>query len=512
MLIAAGLNPLWFSSTNGFLCQIYGTAALVFFLAVLSRLLPETRQNAGGAVLLALAASLVTSVYSELMPIVGFASIAWLAGCFFKEGTWARTRHMAVLSVGCISCYLFFANIEILRSLKAIWIMANMNGVGAHLDWTALHYWTFLMGAKRFLSFTDLPIRAGTMVALAVATSFFCFGLMRGIRSYRTLPIFASLFLLACLGAYFRWFARDPWSGAIGHTWNQFKLCKWSYPLIVVVQASGIGVLSRKRTLIDRSVVPFVCVLFIILNVWRVSNDVKFTIVNYHRLYQSKHPLASLQTLRHQIDAINPSALYFFAAEKDPLRSITIPYLLTPRPFYNAWPADCFPQPSPVCFPPFPTSVIGLRYGDPPFEKAQRQLECGLCLVDLRHSFIARVEESATRHRQSTDQVEVGIGYEETFLELWSPQTTSGSLSFGLYPAKTDTFPPHWKLHVIVDGDVKHELIVSCAESVTIPIDARSGITRILIFCSDGNIQAGPRVDLSPTVFMTHCQFTSGRH
>ncbi len=46
---------------------------------------------------------------------------------------------------------------------------------------------------------------------------------------------------LALAGAlgYYALFVTDPWTGRTGHTWSAFKLVQWSYPLVFLLQCAG---------------------------------------------------------------------------------------------------------------------------------------------------------------------------------------------------------------------------------------------------------------------------------
>jgi len=214
----------------------------------------------------------------------------------------------------------------------AVLFMAGLNGVGWRLDWSSLDYWSFATGAR------DYNARHWwSLAAVVMGTALFGIGVARRLRTRRVWPVLQALLVLTALAAYYHWCVRDPWTHAIGQTWNQFKLCKWSYALIVAAQAAGLhyvlrlGVFRRKlpnrfamaasgRAVFLPSARPaswggvLLGAAWLTLLVASTSapwSHAKFMAAYYQRLMDSKTPLSSARSLQNRVELLGAPSLYF---------------------------------------------------------------------------------------------------------------------------------------------------------------------------------------------------------
>ena len=175
--VAAGYNPLAFSALNSFLCQVYGTAVLGFALAVLSRLFVRANWNAGAAALFAAAAALLLTVYSELAPFLAGVCLLYLAVALVRAWRTAQLRPFLRFAGMTLLFLLLFANIEVIRAVRGVLFMKQLNGVGWHLDWNDSGFWSFVMGVRPY----RFPFVGRKLLVLTIlATILFAAGVVSG--------------------------------------------------------------------------------------------------------------------------------------------------------------------------------------------------------------------------------------------------------------------------------------------------------------------------------------------
>jgi hypothetical protein len=505
-LLTAGVNPLSYSAGNGFFCQVYGTAALSFGLAVLGRLYARTHWTFGGAALFATAAALLVSVYSELSPFLAAAALAYLpaAGLYaWRAGYLRRFLGFA----GCVVALLIsFAHVELVRAARSVLIMASLNGVGFHLNWSGLDYWSFAIGAREF----DRA-RWWSLTAAALGTALLIVGVARSARARRAWPALQGLLALAALAAYFHWCARDPWTHAIGHTWNQFKLCKWSYALIVAAQAAGLhhvlrlGVFRRelpRRVAVaagGRAVILLssarpasrggallgaACLTILVASAAAHWAHAKTLASAYQALMNSKTPLNSTRSLRDRVRLLGVPSLYLIPqTDVTPCHFNLIQYLIYPLKVSTGGTGE-----------PAPADAVGLMVGAPPFTPYRKALPCGLFAVDLQEPFVVRVESSNGLERNAAGEAFTWVGSEAVMVEFWGSRTGEGTLSFdcGAGPSLPETLTR--RLLASQENGPELEVTVEAGPgaSVSLPVTIRPGLNRLKLRCGDTPSRSGP--------------------
>jgi hypothetical protein len=234
-LAAVAINPLHFTASNGFYNQLFGTANLLFALAILARVQQPRAWNTGGACLLGLIISTQMSFYGELTPFVGLAALVCCARAARRARRRGQGRLLLLFGFKTLLTVTFVANYEIFRNLHALAAMVGLQAVGWHHSWSFRNYWTFVMGVRGY----DIGESMMTNGAVVLATLCLLQGLGHMVKSPQTMPLAACLSLFGCLTVFYAGFARDPWTHLRGHTWNLVKLCMWMYPFTLGVQLAG---------------------------------------------------------------------------------------------------------------------------------------------------------------------------------------------------------------------------------------------------------------------------------
>ena len=175
--VAAGYNPLAFSALNSFLCQVYGTAVLGFALAVLCAIRAgELERSRGRPVCRGcrLAAHGVQRIgplpRRRLSAVPGRGRARWRTA---QLRPFLRFAGMTLLFL------LLFANIEVIRAVRGVLFMKQLNGVGWHLDWNDSGFWSFVMGVRPY----RFPFVGRKLLVLTIlATILFAAGVVSGAR------------------------------------------------------------------------------------------------------------------------------------------------------------------------------------------------------------------------------------------------------------------------------------------------------------------------------------------
>ena len=304
-LLVGGSNPISFSAALGFPCQLYGAAVLLFTLSVLARLQARLRRDLGGAALFALPAALQLSAYSEMAPVLAVACLVYLAVVATRAARSGRLRRFLAFAGAAVGFFVVIANFEIIRAVHAILFMMGVS-TGWHVDWPAFEYWSFTLGVRAH----SMPTR-GLLVPTVLCSALFVIGAAYGLRRRRAWPPLAALLVLASLTVYFRWFARDTFTGDIGNTFSLFKLTNWAFTLVVAVQGAGLHALLCRTPRRRKVVLGAACVLAVLVSAQRHWDESKRRVSMFQDFARSATPLSSVRALQRQVDELSASSLYF---------------------------------------------------------------------------------------------------------------------------------------------------------------------------------------------------------
>ncbi len=219
----------------------------------------------------------------------------------------------------------------------------------------------------------------------------------------------------------------------MGHTWNLFKLCKWSYTLVAAAQGAGLQFFLRRLPRLQVRLAAAACLPVIAASLFLHGWEARATARESHGFVQSKTPLASMRELRRQVDDLRPSALYFIPRpDSDPHYISVITSVLYTHAFLNGWSDRRLAYYAPTCvadrnpWPP-PDGLLGVMVGAPPFDAPLRRLPCGVSAVDLRRPFVVRV-----------DNTDAASG---TAVEVWSPNAGTATLTIAASPRSAGGAP-----------------------------------------------------------------------
>ncbi len=414
-------------------------------------------------------------MYSELSPALAVASVFYLAPAALRAWRTARLRRFLGFAAAAVLLFGLFANVEVVRAVHAVAFTAGVNGVGWHFDWSPLEYWAFAMGARPYPMFLT-PGRLAVVLALTAAcTALFLGGLGVAARRRRSWPVLGCFLVLAGLAAYFLWLGRDPWTGAVGHTWNLFKLCKWSYTLVAAAQGAGLQFLLRRLPRLQVRLAAAACLPVVAASLFLHGWEARATARESHGFVQSKTPLASMRELRRQVDDLHPAALYFIPRpDSDPHYVSVITSVLYAYAFLNGWSDPRLAYYHPACvadrnpWPP-PDGLLGVMVGAPPFDAPLRRLPCGVSAVDLRRPFVVRIDNA-----DAAPPPAVGVGPGTATIVLWSPRAGPGTLTLAAPRPESGE-----ARLAVAPEDGREREIPFRGGAADVPLSLRAGLNRV---------------------------------
>lgn len=495
LALAVTCNSLTLSSGNGFFCQVYGTAVLTFGLAVLSRLLAPSSWRPGHAALLGLTLATQFSMYSELSPLLGLAALAVAGSALWRRPHRPRLARFAGLVL--IALFLL-ANFELVRATRSVLFMVRMNAVGWHIAWNSAQYARLAVGFFATAQCMRLgPPILGSLdgVAGAVAGVVCLLGLARVLRNRRALPLVTTALVLAGLAVCYRFGVRDPWTGEVGHTWNLFKLSKWSFAVVAPLQVAGAALLASKLprprlAAVLGSVAVAGCALIPHL---RYAGGMVDMVA---QVFGGPARLPELRQLCHRIDERAPRRLYVVSEPIESLPRWFPGCMLCPRPFANGWPGlhlfdideSCADQPD-----AFEPGTLFLQHGVPPFAEPLERLPFGYSIVDGTRPLLFRVRtgDGKAWTLQGANGFPVGAAPVELF--VLSPRAGPVVLSLVVREGTGRR-----ELCVTDPAGTLHTLTVDTAGGMVLPVELPAGVSSLELTCPEGKAGievTGARVD-----------------
>ena len=356
---ATALNPLYTSIHQGFQPQMYGTAFLLVAIALLCRASRRMFWSRGHAFFLASVGSAFVSSYSEMAPILAFAAIVYCARMICRRDdrdSWLRFAAWTVFML------IVLGHVEWLRAVRALNAALGVT-VGYPISWNDVEYIGFAVGQLHF-QHRDSQV-SGRLIFIAVACLLVVLGMSRNMRDRRTFLPAVALLVFVGMALWFRFGAIDPRTGDIGHRWSLFKVVKWSFPLLLVIQFAGLALLLRRWRLH-----PAACLLPGIL-----ALAMSYT---YHREYNqwaghatrnlstSGMPLAEWKALGEELHRRGVTTIYLEHPGKLRQPHILLPMVLHSHRFVNGW-KGCELEELRECGPtnlPPGTAILRIGHGE----------------------------------------------------------------------------------------------------------------------------------------------------
>lgn len=385
---AAALNPLYTSAHQGFQPQLYGTAYLAFIVAVLARAGRHSFRTPANAILLALAAVTLVSVYSELAPLAALTAAGWFVLGVVRSRNERNVRGFVRFTSLTALLLILIGNYEWYRAWHAVRAAIGV-AVGSPIPWADGEFWGFALGNLPFNHRT--PIDAGRATLVSVSSILILIGAVRMARDRRAAVVGMALLTFALMTAYFRFVATDPFSGAVGHRWSLFKLCKWAYPLLLVVQFAGLAALLPRGRL--RPVLFIAPGLLALTGSWAGHKEYNRWAARATSAFaDSTRPLDEWDRLAAELDRVGEGPVYLIRRDGDRAPDVLLPYVLRDRPFVNGWRGCDLKDARAVDAGALPTGTIVLMYGVPPFERDGEPLPAGMTRLDAARPHLTHFE------------------------------------------------------------------------------------------------------------------------
>jgi hypothetical protein len=532
--VAIACNSLTYSEAAGFFCQVYGTGLLAFGLALLSRLPAPANWRPGHAALLGIVLPAQASAYSEVLPVLALATLGvggyalWRARrsgwhtfaapagprgaprgnggresmahpSLAAHSPWSHLGRLFRFAGLSLLAVVLFGNWECVRAARGVLFMTRLNGVGSHIPWGPAEYARFALGFFASPAFLDpshtVPARED-WITCALAGAACLVGVGVALRHRRGLALGVAGLVFAGLAAYFGLRAHDPWTGAVGHTWNLFKLSKWSFALVAPFQVAGLAALVR-RLHRPQLVTLLACAALACLALpiqWQFGR----LVVGEVHAHSGPARLSDLGRLCRRIDSHAPRRLYLASAPTTGWERWLPAFLLCPRPFANGWKgSEMFETPEAMADRPdaFEPGTLYLLHGVPPFSPPLERLPFEYSILDGSRPVLFHVENvNGVEGRLGSAEGCTWLGTAPAGLFILSPRAGPAELSFTVEPGPCLPETARRSLRLTDEAGTSRERTVEAGPGATVvfPITLAVGINRLELRCLDQPTRAHP--------------------
>ncbi|HYN01869.1 MAG TPA: hypothetical protein VE359_05460 [Vicinamibacteria bacterium] len=312
LVFAVVPHALYWGHHNGFLQQTYALAVLLLGVVLLARSARPPQFSLGNAALCAILFAFLLAVYVPLLPALGLVGALALLQGFRRARRRGTQRRFAAWAGAMATLFVLLG----LRDL--IGVVLRMRGfmtdvAGGHVPLSAVEFFQFALGARVFAP-GSTSVESWPWTALNRGLAPFTLGLalcglglaLRRERS-RGLGAVAALFGGAIL--YYALAVEDPWKHRLGHTWNVFKLCQWSYPVVLLLAALGLRALVRRtrpRARLVVSTLALLAPLSLAPAHWVWSEQLGLTM---REVLSGERPLEELPGLKRRFQALPPGPI-----------------------------------------------------------------------------------------------------------------------------------------------------------------------------------------------------------
>ena len=257
-------HALYWGHHNGFLQQTYALAVLLLGVVLLARSARPPRFSLGNAALGAIPFAFLLAVYLPLLPALGLVGALALVQGFRRARRRGAERRFAAWAGGVAALFVLLG----LRDL--VGVVLRMRGfmtdvAGGHVPLAAVEFFQFALGARVFApgstSVESWPWTALNRALAPLTLGLALYGLGLALRRERSRGLGAVAALFGGAILYYALAVEDPWKHRLGHTWNVFKLCQWSYPVALLLAALGLRALVRRTRPRARLVVSSLALL-----------------------------------------------------------------------------------------------------------------------------------------------------------------------------------------------------------------------------------------------------------
>jgi hypothetical protein len=188
---------------------------------------------------------------------------------------------------------------------------------GGHVPLAAVEFFQFALGARVFApgatSVEAWPWTALNRGLAPLTLSLALYGLGLALRRERSRGLGAVAALFGVAISYYALAVEDPWKHHLGHTWNVFKLCQWSYPVALLLATLGLRALARRMLPRPRLVLSSLALLAPLSLApvhWAWSEPLGLTM---REVLPGARPLEELAALRGRFQSLPPGTLLVVA-------------------------------------------------------------------------------------------------------------------------------------------------------------------------------------------------------
>jgi hypothetical protein len=462
-------------------------------------------------VLAAVLFAFLLGVYLPLLPALGIVGALALVLAFRQAHRHREERRFAIWVGGTTALFLVLG----LRDL--VGVVQRMRGfmtdqAGGHIPFGALEFFQFAVGtrilAPGWVSIESFPWTELNHTLAPVYLALALYGLARALRREHSLGMGAAFALLVLATLYYGSVARDPWKHHLGHTWNVFKLCQWSYPFALLLAAFGLRALVRRARPGTRKVVSslaLIAPLSLTPGHWDWSERLGLTM---REVLPGERPLEELPGLKRRVQTLPPGTLLVVGRPANVNRwlSAYTGLLAYPRAVVGDWSDGASTAASGG--PLYERTLV--RWNDPhvvpivagfePFQAGEIETLGGgyARLPRLTRPLVVHVVNPAGLGRDDTSgRPFFSMGRGRTKIVVFSPTAAAAELRLSLrpYPGRPGT-----RLLVFqAAGDYSHRGVRLASEgapvaavplggetALRIPLALRSGLSTVILVVDEG--------------------------
>jgi hypothetical protein len=335
-------HPAYWGHHNGFLQQTCALPAFLLALAVLARSLHERHWRLNTAILVALLAAFLLNVYLPLVPALGAAGIAYGAACWGRARRRGQPRRAIVHLETVVLLVSTLGFLDLRGAVERLFHFAGSDA-GGHVPFMALQFLEFAMGL-RVLGLhgtsVQVPFLSASLAALApLGLGLTVVGLYQAWRQPRARVLAAAAIALAFALAYYWLWARDPWSGFGGHTWNVFKLMQWAFPFVLLLQVVALRHLLRRPQAGVPRLVPALFLAVPLSSLWVHGAWSESLGLSMREIIRAERPLAEAGVVQRRIRELPPGTLLVVGRPVSAHRWLAsyTALLAYPRPIVGDW-------------------------------------------------------------------------------------------------------------------------------------------------------------------------------
>jgi hypothetical protein len=487
-LVALMFSPLATAASFGIMHQLYGTAGLVFTLALATRA-THPRGPWSVMLLVSFSGSAWLAAYSEMLPLLLLVLAGWTVVVLLRA---RRVRVYASLGGLALAAGLLvlLTTHELVRLTHRL---DTLNAVmGSPRPWSGLEFWAFAVGAAAVNFYFPLEASWPGTVLGSVLLGLAFLRLFR----LRSAPVFLLAGVCLVLAGYFRLAVRDPWSGEWGHTWHLFKVCNWAYPLVAVLQLAGLRELLTRA---PRSawILTAVCLAAATWSLPQHHRSARQSSAMLREMAQSDAPLTEGRALVRAVRAARTPWVYLINDHpgqwswQRALIGLCLSQNRHPNwyRFANDWRLDigshmgaCFDFEVDRPLPDDPSTLLVLTRS--PYARAQdsyRRLPWGLTVLPAQQPVIFDVRNPQGLERRPDGGCFFWLGPDDALLRVWSPWAAAVLLCCDLAPGPSLPAEQPRTLELSCPGVVQERVTLQTARSWQVPVQLRPGVNDIQV-------------------------------